>query len=177
MRRADVIGISLFLCLLAFIGVSFLVSGIELRENAVRTTATVVKVHKVHRGRSSDHLFTLKFTDRQGNELTEQTDHVRMIPAIPSSGDRIGIYYASNDPANLSDVRFGSPGSYDFFMATTFGSLVIAIPIIARLILIIRKRLGARRRQKLIAWPSRSSSSHPSGSGAAGGGDGGALHD
>lgn len=155
-RRVDTIALSLFFVAMAFIGLSFLISGIELRAHAVRTTATVLTVREIHdkgRGGGSHHEFTLEFTDRSGKPHTEVTEQVRTDPTPPGTGDRIAIYYASNDPSNLADVRFGSPGSSDFFMAAIFGCLVLTAPIAARLIRIAERRLRARRRRKLIAWP------------------------
>jgi hypothetical protein len=147
-RRADMIGISLFLCLLAFIGISFLASGIELYNNAVSTTATVVRVRNVHEGGASPHhKFTLEFTDQYGEQWTEETEDVRQTPVVPKPGNRIDIYYASNNPANLEDVRFGFPGQYDFFMSATAGGLMIAVPIIAGVVRMIRKRLSVRRQE------------------------------
>jgi hypothetical protein len=147
-RRADMIGISLFLCLLAVIGIAFLASGIELHSNAVRTTATVVRVRDVHEGGAGPHhRFTLEFTDQHGEKWTEDTEDVRQAPVVPKPGDHIDIYYASNNPANLEDVRFGFPGRHEFFMSAAFGGVVIAVPIIAGVVGTIRKRLSVRRQE------------------------------
>jgi hypothetical protein len=62
--------------------------------------------------------FTLRFTDQDRQVVTEQTQEVEHgQPVAP--GDRIQVYVPA-DPSDVTDVRFGAPGEYDFFMAELF---------------------------------------------------------
>lgn len=156
MDRRRVIALSLLCTALAFIGLGFLAEGIDLHDNAVRTTATVLMVSEIHdtgRGGGHHYDFTIEFTDLHGRPHTVRTGQIASEPVLPATGDHVTIYYASDHPSNLADVRFGSPGDDDFAMAAIFGFLVIAAPFAARLIGVIKRRIRARRRRELIAWP------------------------
>jgi hypothetical protein len=152
----NVIALSLLCAALAFIALGFLGAGIDLHNNAVRTTATVLTVREIHdagRGGGYHFDFTIEFTDLHGKHHTVRTGQISSDPVLPATGDHVDIYYASDHPSNLADVRLGSPGNDAFAVATIFGFLVIATPVVARLIRTIRRQIHARRRRRLITWP------------------------
>ena len=106
------------MCLVTVIGLAFLGSGAEFAGRVARTTATLIAVHNVTDfglARTEHTEFTLQFMD-QGSLVTEQTDQIRQVPRVPAVGDRIQVYYVPGDPRNVTDARYGRPGSYDFEM-------------------------------------------------------------
>ena len=115
----------------AVIGLGFLVNAFELRDHAVRADATVVAVRYVQDPHFPYYEFTLRFTDRRGKQLTEQTDAVLQTPSRPGVGAHVEIYYASDDPATLTDVRYGPPGTHYFEMSVIFFALPLAAVVIA----------------------------------------------
>ena len=118
---------SVFLGLVAIIGSSFLAGGLAYRGGPViRTTATVIAVRQVtdfHLAHSQHIEFTLRFTDQDHQVVTVQTDQVKETPPV-AEGDRIQVYVPA-DPSDVTDVRFGAPGSYDFFMAAMFLGIAV----------------------------------------------------
>lgn len=110
----------------AIIGVAFLANGLQFTGRVIRTTATVVAVRQVtdaHLAHTRHTEFTLRFTAQDHQVVTVQTDQVMQAqPAAP--GDRIQVYVPA-DPAEVTDVRFGPPGSYDFYMAAAFFGLAV----------------------------------------------------
>jgi hypothetical protein len=126
--------VGLILCaavfgLVALIGLAFLMSGLELITGPViRTTATVIAVradpaYGPAEGKNGT-TFTLRFTDQDHQVVTEQTQEVEHDQPV-APGDRIQVYVPA-DPSDVTDVRFGAPGEYDFFMAELFFGIAVA---------------------------------------------------
>lgn len=111
----------------AVIGLAFLVTGLEFTGHVIRTTATVVAVHENPdagpvKGKNGT-TFTLRFTDQNHQLVTVDTEQVMQAqPVVP--GDRIQVYVPA-EPSDVTDVRFGSPGSYDFFMTSMFLGIAV----------------------------------------------------
>ena len=114
--------------LVACIGLAFLIGGLQyITGPVIRTSATVIAVHAdpaygPSKGKNGT-TFTLRFTDQDHQVVTEQTQEVVQSPAV-SPGDRIQVYVPA-DPSDVTDVRFGSPGEYDFFMAEMFFGIAV----------------------------------------------------
>lgn len=137
--------------LIAVIILSFLGTGIDLRDHAVRATAMVASVRLVGYGSGRHAEFSLTFTDRQGRRLTEQTEEVQQGPFSPAPGDQIQIYYASDNPANVSDAGYGRPGTEGFQVASVFGGLLALALAVAAVLRIRRwRRIRAARFLPLI---------------------------
>lgn len=82
--------------------------------------------------------FTLRFTDQAHQVVTEQTQEVMQAqPVYP--GDRIQVYVPA-DPSDVTDVRFGAPGRYDFSMAEMFFGLAVTGWTVIALVAVRRKR-------------------------------------
>jgi hypothetical protein len=113
--------------LIAIIGLAFLTIGLQFAGPVIRTTATVLAVHAdpadgPAKGKNGT-TFTLRFTDQDHQVVTEETEQVMQAhPVAP--GDRIQVYVPA-DPSAVTDVRFGSPGSYDFFMTAMFLGIAV----------------------------------------------------
>lgn len=111
----------------AIIGLAFLGTGLEFNGHVIRTTATVVAVHEhpdssPAKGKDGT-TFTLRFTDQGHQLVTEDTEQVMQEQPV-TPGDRIQVYVPA-DPSDVTDVRFGAPGSYDFFMAAMFLGIAV----------------------------------------------------
>jgi hypothetical protein len=116
-----------FMGFVAIIGLAFLTTGLQFAGPVIRTTATVIAVHAdpaygPSKGKNGT-TFTLRFTDQDHQVVTEETEEVMQAhPVVP--GDRIQVYVPA-DPSAATDVRFGSPGSYDFFMTAMFLGIAV----------------------------------------------------
>ena len=113
----------------ALIGLAFLISGLEFVTGPViRTTATVIAVradpgYGPAAGKNGT-TFTLRFTDQDHQVVTEQTQEVEHDQPVVA-GNRIQVYVPA-DPSGVTDVRFGAPGEYDFFMTELFFGIAVA---------------------------------------------------
>jgi hypothetical protein len=138
--------LSVFLGVVAIVGLSFLAGGQEFTGRVIRTTATVIAVRQVTDwglAHTKHTEFTLRFTDQDHQFVTVDTDQVKDTPPV-ARGDRIQVYVPA-DPSDVTDVRFGPPGNYDYEMGVAFLGIAvvgwIAIAIIAR---VRKKGRGAR---------------------------------
>lgn len=140
----NMIVFSVFLGLLAIIGLSFLAGGLAYRGGPViRTTATVIAVSQVtdfHLAHSRHIEFTLRFTDQDHQVVTVQTDQVKETPPV-AQGDRIQVYVPAN-PSDVTDVRYGPPGSYDYEMGAAF----LGIAVIGWTVIVI---IGVRKKRRI----------------------------
>jgi hypothetical protein len=146
------IGFSVFLGLFTIIGLSFLAGGLAYKGGPViRTTATVIAVRQVtdfHLAHSRHTEFTLRFTDQDHQVVTVDTEQVKETPPV-AQWDRIQVYVPT-DPSDVTDVRFGPPGSYDYEMGAAFlGIAVVGWTVIA-LIAVRKKRRIARMASGLV---------------------------
>lgn len=135
---------SVFLGLVAIIGLSFLAGGLAYRGGPViRTTATVIAVRQVtdfHLAHSRHIEFTLRFTDQDHQVVTVETDQVKETPPV-AAGDRIQVYVPA-DPSDVTDVRFGPPGSYDYEM----GGVFLGVAVIGWSVIVI---IGVRKKRRI----------------------------
>jgi len=119
---------SVFLGVLTIIGLSFLAGGLAYSGGPViRTTATVIAVRQVtdlHMAHSQHTEFTLRFTDQDHQVVTVDTDQVKETPPV-AQGDRIQVYVPA-DPSDVTDVRYGPPGAYDYEMGAAFLGIAVA---------------------------------------------------
>jgi hypothetical protein len=135
------IAFSVVLGLFAIIGLSFLAGGLAYGGGPViRTTATVIAVRQVtdfHMAHSQHTEFTLRFTDQDHQVVTVDTDQVKETPPV-AQGDHIQVYVPA-DPSDVTDVRYGPPGSYDYEMGAAFlGMAVVGWTVIV--IMRVRKK-------------------------------------
>jgi hypothetical protein len=118
--------LAVFFAVVAIIGVAFLATGLQFTGKVIRTTATVVAVSHgtdAHLAHTQHTEFTLRFTDQDHQLVTVQTEQVMQAQPV-ALGDRIQVYVPA-DPADVTDVRFGPPGNYDFYMAAAFLGLAV----------------------------------------------------
>jgi hypothetical protein len=133
--------------LIALIGLAFLISGLKfITGPVIRTTATVIAVradpaYGPSEGKNGT-TFTLRFADQDHRVVTEQTQEVEHDQPV-APGDHIQVYVPA-DPADVTDVRFGAPGEYDFFMAELFFGIEAAGLIGVGFARVRRKRRSAR---------------------------------
>lgn len=137
------IAFSVFLGLVAIIGVAFLAGGLEFNGPVIRTTATVIAVRQVtdfHLARTRHTEFTLRFTDQDHQVVTVQTDQVKETLPV-AQGDRIQVYVPA-DPSEVTDVRFGPPGRYDYEM----GAIFLGIAVAGWTVIVI---IGVRKKRRI----------------------------
>jgi hypothetical protein len=119
--------LAVFFGFIAIIGLAFLSTGLEFTGHVIRTTATVIAVHRhpdsgIEAGKNGTTV-TLRFTDQDRQLVTEETEQVMLAPPV-APGDRIQVYVPA-DPSAVTDVRFGRPGSYDYFMTAMFLGIAV----------------------------------------------------
>lgn len=139
------IAFSVFLGLVAIIGLAFLAGGAGFSGRVIRTTATVVAVRQVTDfglAKAQHPEFTLRFTDQDHRIVIVETDQVKETPPV-TQGDRIQVYVPA-DPSEVTDVRFGPPGSYDFGMGAMFLGMAVVGWTAMGIIWVRRKRRIAR---------------------------------
>jgi hypothetical protein len=92
--------------------------GRDLRDNAVRTSATVTAAYH---GRLTT--WNLVFPEAGG--LPQRVvRNVEYLKGNPKVGDQVEVYYSLADPTDdeeVTDVRFGTPGSHHFSRAWKLG--------------------------------------------------------
>jgi hypothetical protein len=148
------VAFSILLGVVGIIGLSFLAAGLEFTGHVIRTTATVIAVRQVtdsHLSHTQHTEFTLRFRDQDHQVITVETEQVRQARPV-ARGDHIQVYVPAV-PADVTDVRFGRPGSYDFEMAAVFlGLAAVGLTVIA-IAWVQRKRRIARVVTGLVGGP------------------------
>ena len=139
----NMIVFSVFLGVLAVLGLSFLAGGLAYKGGPViRTTATVIAVRQVtdfHLAHTQHTEFTLRFTDQDHQVVTVDTDQVKETPPV-AQGDHIQVYVPA-DPSDVADVRYGPPGSYDYEM----GAVFLGIAVVGWTVIVIMRIRKKRR--------------------------------
>lgn len=126
MKTATIIWIFLFAGLLALGCAVNISEGNDLHANAVRATATVTAVNH---GKATT--YDLTFTDQDGQ--AQRVGYTENLEGSPKVADHVDIYYSSakpTDPDEVTDVRLGPPGSYQYSAARNLG-LFSLIPLAA----------------------------------------------
>ena len=122
-RSVNMIVLSIFLGLFAIIGLSFLAVGSEFAGHVIRTTATVIAVHGHPDSVKDGTTVTLRFTDQNHQLVTVETGQVIETPPVVP-GDRIQVYVPAQ-PSDVTDVRYGPPGTYDYEMGAAFLGIAV----------------------------------------------------